>query len=253
MAGGNAIIAAVMILVAAAVGLTPPTVALLLMTAELIGLFIGSFTPSTATILELGGSPHPQCFIHAGLPMSLVTFLAGCFMSNKIQQWTVGKIKYDNDVIDKNTTDVSDDKRRKRSALVFFLTVVVMAFIDVIVKAGFSFAIFVMLTVVTLTGLSGGLAPIAILDAMYKGCVRLVRMFLHYWLYNPVLVLVDKFGAYQAFLDDVTPYLQGFSATKLCFFIFLFNIIGHVPRAAVAQMTFTKKLRAYSFNTGRYT
>lgn len=169
MAGGNAIIAAVMILVAAAVGLTPPTVALLLMTAESIGLFIGSFTPSTATILELGGSPHPQCFIHAGLPMSLVTFLAGCFMSNKIQQWTVGKIKYDNDVIDKNTTDVSDDKRRKRSALVFFLTVVVMAFIDVIVKAGFNFAIFVMLTVVTLTGLSGGLAPIAILDAMYKG------------------------------------------------------------------------------------
>ena len=242
MAGGNAIIVAVIIPVAAAVGLTPPTVALLLMTAGSIGLFIGPFTPSTVTILELGGLTYPQFLIHAGLPMSLVTLLAGWFMSNKIQQWNVGKLKYDDDVIDKNKTDVSDDKRGKRSALVFFLTIVVMAVIGVIVQAGFSFAIFVMLTVATLTGLSGGLAPIAILDAMYKGCGRLVWMFLLYWLYNPVLVLVDKLSAYQALLNDVTPYLQGFSAAWLCFFIFLFNIIGHVPGAAVAQMTFTKKI-----------
>ncbi|WP_353141531.1 Na+/H+ antiporter NhaC family protein [Acinetobacter pragensis] len=45
MAGGNAIIVAVVIPIAAAVGLTPPTVALLLMISGSIGLFIGPFTP----------------------------------------------------------------------------------------------------------------------------------------------------------------------------------------------------------------
>lgn len=242
MAGGNAIIVAVIIPVAAAVGLTPPTVALLLMTAGSIGLFIGPFTPSTVTILALGGLTYPQFLIHAGLPMSVVTLLAGWFMSSKIQNWTCGSIKYDDEIIEKSKISTIDEKKGKRSALVFFLTIVVMAVIGVIVQAGFSFAIFVMLVVATLTGLSGGLAPIAILDAMYKGCGRLVWMFLLYWLYNPVLELVDKLSAYQALLNDVTPYLQGLSPSWLCFFIFLFNIIGHVPGAAVAQMTFTKKI-----------
>ncbi|WP_295895719.1 Na+/H+ antiporter NhaC family protein [uncultured Bartonella sp.] len=242
MAGGNAIIVAVIIPVAAAVGLTPPTVALLLMTAGSIGLFIGPFTPSTVTILALGGLTYPQFLIHAGLPMSVVTLLAGWFMSSKIQNWTCKSVKYDDEIIEKSKIGTIDEKKGKRSALVFFLTIVVMAIIGVIVQAGFSFAIFVMLVVATLTGLSGGLAPIAILDAMYKGCGRLVWMFLLYWLYNPVLELVDKLSAYQALLNDVTPYLQGLSPSWLCFFIFLFNIIGHVPGAAVAQMTFTKKI-----------
>lgn len=242
MAGGNAIIVAVIIPVAAAVGLTPPTVALLLMTAGSIGLFIGPFTPSTVTILALGGLTYPQFLIHAGLPMSVVTLLAGWFMSSKIQNWTCGSVKYDDEIIEKSKIGTIDEKKGKRSALVFFLTIVVMAVIGVVVQAGFSFAIFVMLVVATLTGLSGSLAPIAILDAMYKGCGRLVWMFLLYWLYNPVLELVDKLSAYQALLNDVTPYLQGLSPSWLCFFIFLFNIIGHVPGAAVAQMTFTKKI-----------
>lgn len=45
MAGGNAIIVAVIIPIAATVGLTPPTVALLLMTAGSVGLFIGPLHP----------------------------------------------------------------------------------------------------------------------------------------------------------------------------------------------------------------
>ncbi|MDH8318715.1 gluconate:proton symporter, partial [Klebsiella pneumoniae] len=55
MGGGNAIIVAVIIPVAAAVRLTPPTVAALTMTAGSVGLFTGPFTPSTVTILSLGG------------------------------------------------------------------------------------------------------------------------------------------------------------------------------------------------------
>ena len=60
MAGGNAIIVAVIIPVAAAVRLTPPTVAALMMTAGSVGLFTGPFTPSTVTILSLGGLSYPD-------------------------------------------------------------------------------------------------------------------------------------------------------------------------------------------------
>lgn len=243
MAGGNAIIVAVVIPIAAAVGLTPPTVALLLMVSGSIGLFIGPFTPSTVTILELGGLSYPQFLLTSALPMSVVTLSAGWIMSNYIQKWTVGKYEYNANFLDqKEETNPEIEKRSKRAAAVFIGTIIAMALVGISMKAGFSFAIIVMLTVALLTGLVAGMAPKQILEALYDGCGKLVWMFILYWLYNPILELVEKLNAYQTLLDNVTPYLTGFTPAMLCFFIFLFNIVGHIPGAAVAQMTFTNKI-----------
>ena len=133
-------------------------------------------------------------------------------------------------------------KRSKRAAIAFIGTIFVMAIMGVVLKAGFSFAIIVMLTVAMLTGLVAGFSPKQILDALYAGCGKLVWMFILYWLYNPILELVEKLNAYQTLLDGVTPYLVDLSPAMLCFGIFLFNIVGHIPGAAVAQMTFTNKI-----------
>lgn len=66
-------------------------------------------------------------------------------------------------------------------------------------------------------------------------------MFILYWLYNPILELMDGLHAYQGLLEYTQPLLEDLPAW-LCFSIFAFNIIGHVPGAAVAQMTFTHKI-----------
>lgn len=244
MAGGNAIIVAVIIPIAAAVGLTPPTVALLLMTAGSVGLFIGPFTPSTVTILELGGLTYPQYLSTCAIPMSVVTLLTGWFMSGYIQKWTFGKYTYNENFLEpsEKIESASELKRSKRAAIVFIGTIIVMAILGIIFKAGFSFAIIVMLTVATLTGLVAGFSPKQILEALYEGCGKLVWMFILYWLYNPILVLVEKLNAYQTLLDNAIPYLVDLSPAMLCFGIFLFNIVGHIPGAAVAQMTFTNKI-----------
>lgn len=52
---------------------------------------------------------------------------------------------------------------------------------------------------------------------------------------------MDGLHAYQGLLEYTQPLLEG-SPRRLCFSIFAFNIIGHVPGAAVAQMTFTHKI-----------
>lgn len=242
MAGGNAIIVAVIIPIAAAVGLTPPTIALLLMTAGSVGLFMGPFTPSTVTILELGGLTYPQYLISCAIPMSIVTLLTGWIMSGYIQKWTAGKYQYDETFNTAEEESPAVQKRSKRAAIAFIGTIFVMAIMGVVLKAGFSFAIIVMLTVAMLTGLVAGFSPKQILDALYAGCGKLVWMFILYWLYNPILELVEKLNAYQTLLDGVTPYLVDLSPAMLCFGIFLFNIVGHIPGAAVAQMTFTNKI-----------
>lgn len=244
MAGGNAIIVAVIIPVAAAVRLTPPTVAALMMTAGSVGLFTGPFTPSTVTILKLGGLSYPDYLLYVGLPMSAVTLLAGWIMSGYIQKMTEGQLRYQVDLTEKpqEIEDPNLTRRKKLSALAFAATIIVMAIIGVIIKAGFSFAIIVMLMVALITGLVGGLRPTEILQAVYHGCGRLVWMFILYWLYNPILELMDGLHAYQGLLEYTQPLLEGISPAWLCFSIFAFNIIGHVPGAAVAQMTFTHKI-----------
>lgn len=198
MAGGNAIIVAVIIPVAAAVRLTPPTVAALMMTAGSIGLFTGPFTPSTVTILKLGGLSYPDYLLYVGLPMSAVTLLAGWLMAGRIQKMTEGKLRYEVDLAEKTQEQASAavSKRRKLSALAFAATIIVMAVVGVVIKAGFSFAIIVMLLVALITGLVGGLRPTQILQALYHGCGRLVWMFILYWLYNPILELMDGLHAY---------------------------------------------------------
>lgn len=187
MAGGNAIIVAVIIPIAAAVRLTPPTVAALMMTAGSIGLFTGPFTPSTVTILKLGGLSYPDYLLYVGLPMSAVTLLAGWVMAGRIQKMTEGKLRYEVNLAEQPQDEDNPTlaRRRKLSALAFAATIIVMAVVGVVIKAGFSFAIIVMLLVALITGLVGGLRPTQILQALYHGCGRLVWMFLLYWLYNP--------------------------------------------------------------------
>lgn len=243
MAGGNAIIVAVIIPIAAAVGLTPATVAALIMTAGSVGLFIGPFTPSTVTILKLGGLTYAEYLLCAGLPMSVVTLLTGWFMSGRIQKMTANKMRYDIDLSSPQQDEQgTTEQRRRYSAAAFAATIVVMAIIGVFIKAGFSFAIIVMLTVALVTGLVGGLRPTEILAALYHGCGRLVWMFLLYWLYNPILELMDGLNPYQWLLESTQPLLAGVTPAWLCFAIFAFNIVGHIPGAAVAQMTFTQKI-----------
>lgn len=137
MAGGNAIIVAVIIPVAAAVRLTPPTVAALMMTAGSIGLFTGPFTPSTVTILKLGGLSYPDYLLYVGLPMSAVTLLAGWVMAGRIQKMTEGKLRYEVDLSEKTQEQASAavSRRKKLSALAFAATIIVMAVVGVVIKA----------------------------------------------------------------------------------------------------------------------
>jgi uncharacterized ion transporter superfamily protein YfcC len=76
-----------------------------------------------------------------------------------------------------------------------------------------------MLLVALITGLVGGLRPTQILQALYHGCGRLVWMFILYWLYNPILELMDGLHAYQGLLDYTQPLLEG-SPRPGCAFVF---------------------------------
>ncbi|RAN76877.1 gluconate:proton symporter, partial [Bacillus sp. SRB_28] len=99
------------------------------------------------TILKLGGLSYPDYVRYVGLPMSAVTLLAGWVMAGRIQKMTEGKLRYEVNLAEQPQDEDNPTlaRRRKLSALAFAATIIVMAVVGVVIKAGFSFAIIVML------------------------------------------------------------------------------------------------------------
>lgn len=243
LAGGNAIIAAVVIPIAAAVRLSPPTVAALFQSAGATGLILGPFTPNVVTVTGLTGLAYTEYLMVAGIPMAVATLGAGWFMSGRIQKMTGDIYQYEEaGKVGLDMMSSTPSPSSVRAAWAFGLTIALLAMVGVMTKSGFSFAIIVMLSVALTTGLAGGMKPREILQAMYSGSGRLIWLFFLFWLFNPFLVMMDKLNAYNALLDAAKPYLMGISGATLCVIILWFNVVGHIPGAAVAQMTFTAKI-----------
>jgi uncharacterized ion transporter superfamily protein YfcC len=109
------------------------------------------------------------------------------------------------------------------------------------IKAGYTYAIIVMIVTAVMTALCGRMRPEPAVTAFTRGAASLIWLFFLFWLFNPLLVLVEESGAYEALLDGLNPTLQ--SAGPWLFLV-LSLLIGWlaVPGAAVAQVVLIDKL-----------
>lgn len=233
LAGANAILAPIVIPIAAAVGFTPPALAAMLHAGGAPGLFIGPFTPPVVTLTGTAKIAYVPYLLAAGVPMALVTWGTGFAMARWIQRQTEGVQAYEESDLIKEEHVLPP--QAPRATWVFVLTMAVMLVYGIYIKAGYSYALLVMLVTSFTTGLAGGLGPVRILQAVYAGASRLIWLFLLFWLFNPILTLVDQTKAYQALLDAGKPVLSAVSGYGFSLFAALIGWVG-VSGAAVAQV-----------------
>ena len=100
------------------------------------------------------------------------------------------------------------DARCKRATLAFLLVMAVMLGYGLVVGAGASYAILVMMTASIVVGLVGGLSFQSSLTAMIQGGSKMFWMFFMFVLFEPFLNYVSASGAFDAVCQLMQPLID---------------------------------------------
>ncbi|MFC6879542.1 MULTISPECIES: SLC13 family permease [Actinomadura] len=240
LAGGNAIIAPIVIPIAARMGWRPPAVAAMFHAAGAAGLMVGPFTPPVVTITAAAKLSYGDYLLHAGLPVGLITIVTGFFMARWIQKHT--DQEYTAEDRAEGESDAPSTAAGRRAALVFVGVLVVLAVYGVWMKAGYSYALVVMVVAAAATGLAAGQGPKATAEAVYAGAARLIWLFVLFWLLDPLLTLVEKTGAFETIFDSLKDVMPDVGPYAFLLLVVLLGYVHAVPGAAVAQVVLINKL-----------
>lgn len=232
LAGANAIIAPIIIPLVAMIGLTPSTMAAVLMGAGITGLFVGPYSPQVVTIMELTQMTYGTYVVSVGLPVAAVCWVVTFFGAQYIQKKTRGVYAYDDvEPADMNYVATSETKR---ATVVFFVVMLSLIGYGVFLQAGSSYAILVISITAIATGLAGGMKPSPLFDTIIEGASRMMWLFIMFVLFTPFIGFISEAGAFQELVRLIEPLLQSKNIPVFSIISALTGIFG-IGGAAAAQ------------------
>lgn len=233
LAGANAVIAPIVISLVAAVGITPSTLAVIFQGAGQAGLFLSPFSPPMVTLKEITGLTYGQVLMYAGVPVALSMWIVTYFVAKHVQKSTKGISKFDLKEF-KDNTEYKSTKQTNRATIVFLVSLFTLLVFGVVKGRGASYAIFIMITVAMLTGLSYGLKAKDVAEDFFEGMQKMVWMFCMFILFEPFLRFVEDSGAFTALFELLEPLVISSGQVITSVVIALIGVFG-INGAAVAQ------------------
>ncbi len=204
MAGGNAIIAPIVLPIAAAVGLSRSTVGVIFQAVGEEALILGPFSPPVITLLGLTKIGYGDMLLYVSGPVALITLAVTWLMIQRIQRRTRDTHPYEQtEAIDSFEPTVQS----RRATAVFACSFLAAVAYGMAVKAPTSFVIVIMLGLSLITGFVGGLKLDAILKHIINGMAGNVGLFLLFLLLDPFIVFVEKAGGFAALSTLLKPMM----------------------------------------------
>jgi H+/gluconate symporter-like permease len=205
MAGGNAVIAPIVLPVAAAVGLSRSTVGVIFQAVGEEALILGPFTPPVITLLGLTNIGYGEMLLFVSGPVALITLLVTWCVIQRIQRKTRHITPYEkpDEIVHFEPT-----ARSRRATTVFTVSFLAAVVYGIIVKAPTSFVVVIMLGLSFITGLTGGLKADEILKLVVKGMAGNVGLFLLFLLLDPFILFVEKAGGFTALATLLKPLME---------------------------------------------
>lgn len=205
MAGGNAVIAPIVLPIAAAVGLSRSTIGVIFQAVGEEALILGPFTPPVITLIGLTGLSYGKMLLYVSGPVALITLTVTWFMVLRIQERTRESAPYDTAG---EVERFEPTPRSRRATVVFSACFLAAVVYGIMVKAPTSFIIVIMLGLSLITGTAGGLGFESILKLIVKGMAGNVGLFLLFLLLDPFLFFVQKAGGFEALSRLIRPMME---------------------------------------------
>ena len=205
LAGGNAIIAPIVLPIAAAAGLTRSTVGVLFHAAGEEGLILGPFTPPVITLIGLTGMSYAAMLIRVAIPVAMVTLVTTWFMVQRIQKATKGINDYE------QTTNVEQfvpSAQNKRVTLLFLVCFLALVGYGLVYKANTAYVVVVMIGLAVITGLADGLGVRRISTIFINGMAGNLHLFILFLFLEPFMNFMEQAGAFKAVAVLMQPMIS---------------------------------------------
>ena len=231
LAGANAILAPIVISVLASLKISRSTLGVAFQGAGAVGLIIGPFVPPVVTVMGLSGVSYGVYLREAGIPLGLLLWVITFFVARHVQKKTENVNPYSEE--DRATEKFEVTPQVKRGTIVFVVGMVSLLGYGIYAGVGASYAIPVMLIMSFAVGLTSGMKPAEILQAIIAGCTRLFALFFMFVLFEPLMRFITDSGAFVALAELMQPIIDIGGQIGFMFVTTIISIFG-IPGAAVA-------------------
>lgn len=233
--GAIAILAPIIIPVVAKLGFTRSSVGVLLHGSASTGLFLGPFTPPTVTTLGLAGIDYGTYMISVGIPVSALILLCTFFMTKYTMKVTKNDPEnfYNEEDYDMHCLFTPTPESR-RGTMAFGLAIAALVGYGVVMQAGASFAVVVILLSGVVVGLTCKIAPKDFVSSMIEGASLLLMVFFTFVLCHPMVKFISETGAFTALAEMMVPVAESAGSLAFAIIVTLIGVFG-ISGAAVAQ------------------
>ncbi|MGZ3589995.1 MAG: permease [Thermodesulfobacteriota bacterium] len=232
MAGGNAILAPIILPIAASVGLSRSTVAVIFQAVGEEALILGPFAPPVITLLGLTKIGYGEMILFVAGPIALITLTATWVMLQRIQRKTKETNPYDRLEGVERFVPTRQSKRATNTFVVLFFAAVIYG---IIAKAATPYVIIVMVGLAVLTGLVGGLKFDHTLKLIVKGMAGNVELFFIFLILEPFINFIELAGGFKALTTILTPLVNLGGKTAIVIVGGLVGAFG-ISGATVAEL-----------------
>lgn len=217
LAGGNAIIAPIIIPILASLGITPTTTAVLFRVAGEIGLILGPLTGVTLMACQVTGLSYLEYLLYAAIPFAIFWLFGTWIGANITQKRTEGKESYElnNDLSDAN--NLKPSKKEERNSIIFVSVFVALIVIGVITKQSTAYSLIIIVLLTVLATILSGHSIKDCLKAFGSGAKRMLSVIPLLVFFTVLLDMVaagDGFTALANFLTGLFSFGSG-SAVNL--------------------------------------
>lgn len=203
LAGGLAILAPSLRPIAGSVGLSRPSLAVLMQASAEEALILGPFAPPVVALLGVTGLNYLDVIVYASLPIAMVTLITTWFMANRLQ-----KQYADETCADEDTSEpFVPTRRQKRTTFFFMLSFMTCVIYGLLAQAKTSYVIFVMLFLALTTGLLSQLSLNQIVKLLLDGMRKSIHLFFLFLLFDPFMALIHQAGGFTALTELLTPLI----------------------------------------------